>query len=513
MAGLPDVQAQVAAQAEILPKLPEKVSAKVYYRAIRINCQTSLWHHVKKGMGYDFVHESVKDLTDWLQSKWNPIKPRRKNILIQTSRDAFKSTSITQSFPSWCLSKNPNLSILIISKVYTNAQNFLNAQRERFEQDEFTNIFGDWKGKRKWGDDKLIIDTRTKVRKEPSIMVAGAGTELTSLHFDIIIVDDGVTKEDMYSKAAREQSSRLMKQCYDLLDKRKGLLIVVGTCWHEDDELEKIKKSNERKRAEGVDGFEIYERPAERFREGEWQICWPFFSRKILDQVRADKADIRDYTANYRLLPLPPEALIFSEFQTFDYREVMAIVEKEQEKKDQKIDHHFKAIVIFVDPSLKDTKKADFGAVVCVGRRKDNRLLCLDADIKQRKPSATILAMQDMFTKYKNKSPSIRVVFETVMFQEYMKDDAVNKSLLKGMYIPISGHPQKENKIQRITNMEKFVSSGQILFRADWKTLESYSILMDQLKNFPMADHDDGPDALEGAVRIAKGSSLAFAVV
>lgn len=492
MGGIPDVQVLKEAKEE---KSSQTTSSEVYYRAVRLNCQASLWYHVTRGMGYTYPDPSIQDLTDWVQSKWNPVKPLRKNILIQTSRDSFKSTSITQSFPSWCLSRNPNLSILIISKVFTNAQNFLNAMRGRFESEEFVDIFGDWRGKRKWGDDKIIINTRTINRKEPSIMVAGVGTELTSLHFDIIIADDIVTKEDMYSKASRIQSSRLVKQCYDLLDKRRGLFLVVGTCWHEDDELEKIKKENPKKLAKGVDTFSIYKRPAEEFKDGQWRICWPFFTRKILDQVRADKADIRDYTANYRLLPLPPETLIFSKFQLYQYS-----------TKD------IKSVVIFVDPSLKDTKKADFGAVVCVGKRKDGRLLVLDADIKQRKPTDTILAMQQMFTTFKDVAPSMRVYFETVMFQEYMKDDAINKSLLKGMYIPISGYDQRENKIQRITNMEKFVSSGQVLFREGWESLDGYSILMHQLKNFPMDDHDDGPDALEGAVRIIRGSSLAFGV-
>lgn len=486
MPGIPILEGEVHIP-EDTQGSPEEPSAEVYLRAIRLNCEVSLWEHVTKGMGYDFIDPSVQDLTDWVQKKWNPLKPKRKNILIQTSRDSFKSTSITQSFPSWCLLKNPNLSVLIISKVYTNAQNFLNSMKERFESDDFKLIFGDWRGRRKWGEDKLIINQRKNNRKEASIMVAGTGTELTSLHFDIIIADDVVTKEDMYSKAAREQSSRLIKQCYDLIDKRKGLLIVVGTCWHEDDEIEKIKRENPKKVADGLIPFETYIRPAERQVEREWKILWPFFTRKILDQIRVDKADIRDYSANYRLMPLPPEAQIFSKFAYFKYS----------------IDNikNYKAVVMFIDPSLKDTAKADFSAIVSVGKRQDGKIEVFRANLRQRKPSTLLEAMMKEFEYIKQYNPNVFIWMETVQFQEYLKDQAINKALQEDKLLPISGHDQRENKIMRITRIEKYTTSEQVLFREDWETAENgYDIMMRQLKNFPLGDHDDGPDALEGAI-------------
>lgn len=492
-----------------------ETNPEIYYKAAREKCQDSLFQHIKIGMGYDFVPDCMQDLTAWFQFKWNPKAPTKRNVLIQASRDSFKSVCITQAFPSWALSQNPNLAILIVSKVFNNAKNFLAVQRKRFESREFIKIFGNWRS-RNWSDEALTISGRTRPRKEPSIMVAGVTTEITGFHFDIILGDDIVTKSDMYSSAERKSSARLVQNLWDLSDKRKGLTTFIGSCWHLDDELQKIKKGNKQKIKDGLLPFDVYERPAERFKDGAWEICWPFFTRQILDQIRADKADVRDYTANYRLKPLPPESQIFSKFHYFDF---------EIDKIKVNLDY----IVIFCDPSLKDTKKADYSAIVVLGRMLSGRIYVLDADIQQRKPTLTIEALISSFKKWgglelpANKNnpngPKERVdvsmYMETVMFQEYLKDQTINEALQEGVYLPLAGYPQKSNKISRITGLEKYTTSGQVLFRKDWEgLLGGYDILMNQLTNFPNDDHDDGPDALEGGVStIILSSSLMVARV
>lgn len=481
-----------------------KENPKFHYHIARKKCENRLWDHVRLGMGYNFVHSSLYDLCDWVQSKWDPVKPKRKNLLVHVSRDSYKSTSLTQSFPSWALSKNPNLSILIASKVEPNAVNFLRVQKNRFEDQEFINIFGHWRCRRIWGDQSLTISDRKSWRKEASIMAAGIGSELTSTHWDVIIADDITTKKDMYSKAEREESKKFLRSLYDLADKRKCLILIVGTTWHQEDAIEELKKENKKKIRDNLEPYDIYYRPAEKFIDGEWKILWPFFTRKILDQIRADKADIRDYTANYRLMPMAPESQIFSEFHFFEFRL-------------EELKARLEYIVFFIDPSLKDTKKADYSAIVVCGKRNDGRILVLDADIKRRKPTAMMNDLITIFKKYsglenaKKNKIEIEMYMESVLFQEYLKDETINNALSKGVYLPLSGYSQTNNKIMRITGMEKYITSGQVLFREDWESqLNGYDILMSQLRNFPNDDHDDGPDALEGAISCIINSNFSI---
>lgn len=484
-------------------------SPRFYYNLIRGQCQNSLWVHTQKGMGYTFIDPCMKDLCDWVQSKWNPRKPKRVNMMLYLARDTFKSTSITQSLPSWALSQNPNLAILTASKTDTNATNFIRVQKNRYEDKEFINIFGKWENRKAWGESSITIKQRKNWRKEASEQGAGIGTELTSTHWDIIIADDITTKKDMYSKAEREASKKFLQSLYDLADKKKCLIIVIGTCWHADDALENIKKQNPIKIKQGLMPFEIYERAAEIWKNGRWEIQFPFFTRQILDQIRADKADIRDYAANYRLKPRADESQVFAKFHYFDCD--MDILKLTLEY-----------IIIFIDPSLKDTAKNDFSAIVAVGKQKvdkniqySGRMLCLEADLKRRKPTQTIADMAAFYLKLRALGVPIDMYMETNFFQEYMKDEAINQSIQEGVYLPLAGVDQKINKIMRITGMEKYSTSGQLLFRRESQQHEGYREMMDQFRNFPLKDyHDDGPDACQGAVEIiTMGSNMSIDII
>lgn len=56
----------------------------------------------------------------------------------------------------------------------------------------------------------------------------------------------------------------------------------------------------------------------------------------------------------------------------------------------------------------------------------------------------------------------------------------------------------KENKRRRITMLEPIVRAGKLRFT------RKHSLLIDQLRQFPFAKHDDGPDALEMAYDISE---------
>jgi predicted phage terminase large subunit-like protein len=56
------------------------------------------------------------------------------------------------------------------------------------------------------------------------------------------------------------------------------------------------------------------------------------------------------------------------------------------------------------------------------------------------------------------------------------------------------------NKLVRIRRLGPYLASRRLRFKAD---SPGTRLLVEQLTMFPVADHDDGPDALEMAVRLA----------
>lgn len=56
----------------------------------------------------------------------------------------------------------------------------------------------------------------------------------------------------------------------------------------------------------------------------------------------------------------------------------------------------------------------------------------------------------------------------------------------------------KTNKQARIAGLETLVTQGLIVFS------RRHQILLEQLRQFPLGKHDDGPDALEMAIQAAR---------
>jgi len=55
-------------------------------------------------------------------------------------------------------------------------------------------------------------------------------------------------------------------------------------------------------------------------------------------------------------------------------------------------------------------------------------------------------------------------------------------------------------KLARIESLEPYYTNGQLQFLDSWN--REYPELLEQLIHFPLAAHDDGPDALAGAVAL-----------
>ncbi|MGN6915046.1 phage terminase large subunit, partial [Neisseria sp. P0013.S009] len=79
---------------------------------------------------------------------------------------------------------------------------------------------------------------------------------------------------------------------------------------------------------------------------------------------------------------------------------------------------------------------------------------------------------------------------ETVQFQGFLKDELIKRGARSGVHIPVRGIKPSSDKMLRIETLQPHMANGLILLKPDQKTLIS------QLRHFPKADHDDGPDAL-----------------
>ena len=79
--------------------------------------------------------------------------------------------------------------------------------------------------------------------------------------------------------------------------------------------------------------------------------------------------------------------------------------------------------------------------------------------------------------------------------------------MARGLYPAVEAIHQTQNKITRILSTEPLTEAKHIRFaRHLLKTCPEY---FRQWDDFPTGDHDDGPDATEGVVRILEKGAIA----
>lgn len=157
----------------------------------------------------------------------------------------------------------------------------------------------------------------------------------------------------------------------------------------------------------------------------------------------------------------------------------------------------YASIITYCDPSFKDTKTADFKAIVAIGVHKDGKIDILDLWVRQSSVSATVNVFYDLYDKYENHS---RYYIESNMLQDLLKDAFHTEGNNRGYHLPMRGDDRKKpDKSTRVENLTPLFERGFVriseLIRQSPDCLE----FCNQLLGFPFG-HDDAPDALEGAV-------------
>lgn len=158
-----------------------------------------------------------------------------------------------------------------------------------------------------------------------------------------------------------------------------------------------------------------------------------------------------------------------------------------------------------IDPSMGKSQKARDPSAILVGgyNPKTMTLDVVEADIMRRVPDLIIGRAIDLQREYN----CINWAVETVAFQEFLYTELLKRATLAGIFFPTppDGGVQKgRDKNLAILSLQPIIARGQI------RLGHHQSTLIEQLKFYPEADHDDGPDALEMLWKIATEFSAEY---
>ena len=223
------------------------------------------------------------------------------------------------------------------------------------------------------------------------------------------------------------------------------------------------------------------------------KVLWPeklsYYDLRLMRLTEGDAA----FNSEMQNQPIDPAACLFSA-QWFRYY-------NPAEVDFRAADFRFYG---YCDPSLGRTASSDYSAIVTLAVDRNTGLSYVwDADIQRRHPDKIIADILEKERLLRRETGRGYALFgaETNQFQWFLKEQLARESARQGLYLPIQGVRSTEDKTMRVETLQPDVKNGYILFRRD------QTLLLQQLSQFPLGAHDDGPDALEGARTLARKQS------
>lgn len=147
--------------------------------------------------------------------------------------------------------------------------------------------------------------------------------------------------------------------------------------------------------------------------------------------------------------------------------------------------------------SGKHILSGDYSAIVVLAKDTEtNTIYIVCADIARRRTSKTI----DDIMSYCKIWPIIKLAIETNQAQDILADllqERLNKENLRTEIVRIVHTGDKK---ARIHNLQPLINTARLVFS------KRHHLLLEELKSFPCGRYDDGLDALEMAVRVARAS-------
>jgi predicted phage terminase large subunit-like protein len=150
-----------------------------------------------------------------------------------------------------------------------------------------------------------------------------------------------------------------------------------------------------------------------------------------------------------------------------------------------------------LDPSKgADARRGDYSAYVLLGF--DERgVAFVEADLARRPTPQMTADGVELARRFRPDAFGV----EANQYQDLLAAEFAAEFLRQGLLdAPPWTLDNRVNKLVRIRRLGPYLSAGRIKFKTGSPGTQ---LLVNQLRDFPLADHDDGPDALEMALRLA----------
>jgi predicted phage terminase large subunit-like protein len=435
---------------------------------IRRLADASFYFFAKEILGYSKMSEVPHlELCAHVESKG-----KRKKLTLMP-RGSFKSSVVTVGGTIRRLTQNPNLRVLIVSETQKNAIKYVKEIRTHLEQNQkFRAIYGDWVGDSTWRDFEFFIKPRTQVKKEPTVMAGSLEKGvLTGMHFDIIILDDVVSLNNINTPDQIEKTLSYYRMLNSILDPG-GEVWVNGTRYSVFDLYGWILDPLNGER----DNFEILLKRAE---DEDGTLLMPnVLTKEFLTEQRKTQGEYI-YNCQYNNSPISSETSTFKKENVIFY--------------DEAPKHCINFLSL--DCAVSEHVRSDFSALLCVGVDHENNWYVKEARNIKKDPAGVIAELFEVAMKYK---PIMCMGMEKFMLEKALKPHIMDMMERLDFYFPIKelGTNSRISKETRIRGLQPMFEQGKIRIKRE------HTELAHQIVYHPQVKHDDLLDSLKNFLQI-----------
>lgn len=420
------------------------------------------------------------------------------NKLLLVPRDCWKTSIGSMAFPLWMvlrahfLDGNPAYRCLIDSSTTRLSAYVLGAIKAKVQhEDKFNDVFGnlyDRKGDKQEGLSlKFRVNAAVGV-KEPNFVPSGVNAAKTGLHFELMVLDDLVTKENSRTVDQRTKvwdHYRMMQAILESnADGKDTMVLVTGTRYHDDDVYGRIIKLDKQMVAEGKPPIyssliraaltdEGYYFPGEPGKPGG-------LSKEVLDKKKLTMGSLfwaqMMNDPNSEDAPFKAKQLRFKPIMDFPPQ--------------------LSRIRLTIDPAVKDTEVShgDYTAMVVSGWDRWHQMYVLDASLKDNlTPGKFIDEMFHLASKWSVDQVMIEddrsmAAMSILWKQEFQR---------RGFSFPVHLVPanKQQGKLNRWLDLQPYAERGGITIAEEIPAAMKVEIA-DEWSRAPFATHDDFMDAL-----------------
>ena len=403
-----------------------------------------------------------------------------KILVIEAPPRHGKSELISRYLPAWFLGRWPEKKVVLAT--YGAAFSSGWGRKAKYTMQEFGHLFG----VRINPDKESAADWETT--EGGGMVSVGVGGPLMGRGADLMIVDDPLkSAEEAISETTRQAQWDWWQSTASTRLEPEGIVIVIMQRWHRNDLAGRLIDEA------AHDGMPVRRLTLRAIAEHDDPLgrqpgepLWPVrYDAAALDEIHRSKDDYW-WLAQYQQRPTRHENAQWPDsyfspdiwcdsFTWPDAFEVAAQV---------------------TDPSMgKNTKAGDFAATTFAG-------LCggkiwIDSRIRRESPESIVRGAIQMYNRLHPdvtgiESNAFQALFSPI-FHQQCRDWGIPP-------ISMQHIDNRVNKNLRISNIGPYLRDDKLRFldTADNR------LLVRQLQEFPIADHDDGPDALEMALRLLR---------